>query len=103
MYLKHYLRPQFFFFFQENISISRKQFKDSVTELNPFVSPVGLHAIIYEYTWWMDPSNKSALIDAIDKMVGDYQFTCPVQEFAQRYGKKRLWGRPKIWPKKLMK
>ena len=33
----------------------------------------------------MDPSNKSALIDAIDKMVGDYQFTCPVQEFAQRY------------------
>ena len=62
-----------------------------MTELNPFVSPVGLHAIIYEYTWWMDPSNKSALIDAIDKMVGDYQFTCPVQEFAQRYGKKRLW------------
>ena len=55
-----------------------------MTELNPFVSPVGLHAIIYEYTWWMDPSNKSALIDAIDKMVGDYQFTCPVQEFAQR-------------------
>ena len=83
--------PNFYFFFQENISISRKQFKDSVTELNPFVSPVGLHAIIYEYTWWMDPSNKSALIDAIDKMVGDYQFTCPVQEFAQRYGKKRLW------------
>ena len=77
--------PNFYFFFQENISISRKQFKDSVTELNPFVSPVGLHAIIYEYTWWMDPSNKSALIDAIDKMVGDYQFTCPVQEFAQRY------------------
>jgi acetylcholinesterase len=70
---------------KENIAISRKQFKDSVTELNPFVSPVGLHAIIYEYTWWMDPSNKSALIDAIDKMVGDYQFTCPVQEFAQRY------------------
>ena len=97
MCLKHYLRPQFlFFFFQENISISRKQFKDSVTELNPFVSPVGLHAIIYEYTWWMDPSNKSALIDAIDKMVGDYQFTCPVQEFAQRYGKKRLWGCPKF-------
>ena len=83
--------PNFYLFFQENISISRKQFKDSVTELNPFVSPVGLHAIIYEYTWWMDPNNKSALIDAIDKMVGDYQFTCPVQEFAQRYGKKRLW------------
>ena len=70
---------------QENISISRKQFKNSVTELNPFVSPVGLHAIIYEYTWWMDIDNQSAMIDAIDKMVGDYQFTCSVQEFAQRY------------------
>lgn len=70
---------------QEDISISLQQFRDSVTELNPFVSPVGIHAILYEYTWWMDPKNVSQMIDAIDKMVGDYQFTCPVQEFAQRY------------------
>ena len=69
---------------RENISITRQQFKDAITELNPFVSPVGLHAIIYEYTEWMDPNDEPAMIDAIDKMVGDYQFTCPVQEFAQR-------------------
>ena len=69
---------------QENIQISRQQFKDSVTELNPFVSPVGIHAIVYEYTWWMDPKDQASMIDAIDKMVGDYQFTCPVQELAQR-------------------
>ena len=46
---------------------------------------VGIHAITYEYTWWMDPKDQGVMIDAIDKMVGDYQFTCPVQEFAQRY------------------
>ena len=33
----------------------------------------------------MDPKDQGVMIDAIDKMVGDYQFTCPVQEFAQRY------------------
>ena len=69
----------------EKIKITRPQFKAAVDELNVFVNPLGIHAILYEYTWWMDPKNQTAMIDAIDKMVGDYQFTCPVQEFAQRY------------------
>ena len=68
---------------QENISITRKQFVDSVKELNFFVSPVGLAAIEYEYTDWMDPDNSTAMIAALDKMVGDYQFTCPTIEFAE--------------------
>ena len=52
---------------------------------------MGIHAITYEYTWWMDPKDQGSMIDAIDKMVGDYQFTCPVQEFAQRsVAKKRF-------------
>ena len=70
-------------FLQENISITRKQFVDSVKELNFFVSPVGLAAIEYEYTDWMDPDNSTAMIAALDKMVGDYQFTCPTIEFAE--------------------
>ena len=70
---------------KEQISISRQQFKRAVKELNTYVSPVGIHAITSEYTWWMDPNDQASMIDAIDKMVGDYQFTCPVQEFAQRY------------------
>ena len=40
---------------QENITISREQFRKAVGELNPAVTPVGIHAINYEYTWWMDP------------------------------------------------
>ena len=72
-----------FFLLQENISITRKQFVESVKELNFFVSPVGLAAIEYEYTDWMDPDNSTAMIAALDKMVGDYQFTCPTIEFAE--------------------
>jgi hypothetical protein len=33
---------------------------------------------------WLDPDNSSGMIDALDKMVGDYQFSCPTLEFAQR-------------------
>jgi len=32
----------------------------------------------------MDPDKSSAMIDALDAMVGDYQFVCPTLEFAQR-------------------
>ena len=56
---------------QENISINRTQFVDSVKELNYFVSPVGLAAIEYEYTDWMDPDNSTMMIEALDKMVGE--------------------------------
>ena len=45
---------------QENISISREQFRKAVGELNPAVTPVGIHAINYEYTWWMDPKVKKS-------------------------------------------
>jgi hypothetical protein len=39
--------------FQESISISRAEFERSVKELNPYVNPAGLHAITYEYTWYI--------------------------------------------------
>ena len=49
--------------------------------MNSQVKPVGLAAIKFMYTNWMDP-NKNNLI-ALDRMVGDYKFTCPVVNFAQ--------------------
>ena len=51
---------------QENISITRDQFRKAVTELNPVVSPVGIHAITYEYTWWMDPKDQGSMIGKFD-------------------------------------
>ena len=39
---------------------------------------------MYEYTEWRRPNDSDAMLTAIDKMVGDYQFTCPTLEMAQR-------------------
>ena len=72
-----------FFQLQEEIPLNRTQFEQSVFELNVFVPPVGKQAIEFEYTNWLHPDNSTQLINAMDKMVGDYQFTCPVLEFAQ--------------------
>ena len=41
--------------------------------------------IIYEYTDWLRPDDPHVNRDALDKIVGDYQFTCNVNEFAGRY------------------
>ena len=70
---------------EENVKISREEFLQSVKELNPYVNHVGRQAIIFEYTNWLNPNDHEANRDAVDKMVGDYQFTCNVNEFANRY------------------
>ena len=63
--------------------MSRAQFSQSVKEVNLFVNPVGLSAIEYEYTDWLEPKDSDKMMLAVDKMVGDYHFTCPTNVFAQ--------------------
>ena len=46
---------------------------------------MGREAIIYEYTDWLMPTDPLKNRDALDRMVGDYAFTCPVVDFAHRY------------------
>lgn len=67
------------------VKVSREQFISAVSELNPYVNQFGRRAIIYEYTDWLRPDDPHANRDALDKIVGDYQFTCNVNEFAGRY------------------
>ena len=38
----------------------------------------------------MAPDKVESYITALDRMVGDYQFTCPVIDFAQRLAKTNL-------------
>ena len=71
--------------FQEKISVTRDQFERSVKELNHYVKPVGVQAITYEYTDYMAENDSHVMLDALDKMVGDYHFTCPTITFADRY------------------
>lgn len=70
---------------EEGITVSRDEFLQAVRELNPYVNGAARQAIIFEYTDWNEPENPHSNRDALDKMVGDYHFTCNVNEFAQRY------------------
>ena len=59
-------------------------------EVNSRVKPIGLAGVKFVYTDWMAPDKVESYITALDRMVGDYQFTCPVIDFAQRLAKTNL-------------
>ncbi|KMQ90039.1 acetylcholinesterase-like isoform x1 protein [Lasius niger] len=84
-FIIYYLTELFRIDGTEDVKVTREQFVSAVSELNPYVNQIGRHAIIYEYTNWLHPDDPDANRDAIDKIVGDYQFTCNVNEFAGRY------------------
>ena len=67
------------------ITITRADYDKSTQEVNGPVKPVGLSAIKFMYTNWMDPTNSMNNVVALDRMTGDYQFTCPVVNFAQYF------------------
>nr|UEK51388.1 acetylcholine esterase-like protein [Parasacculina yatsui] len=72
----------------EDISINRKQYLDSVSQLNPYFTNVARKSISFEYTNWVNPENSNAILKGIDKMVGDYQFLCGVVDFADAFASK---------------
>lgn len=70
---------------EEDIYVNREEFHAAVRELNPYVNNVARESIVFEYTDWINPDDPIRNRDALDKMVGDYQFTCNVNEFAHRW------------------
>lgn len=70
---------------EENVYVNRDEFLQAVRELNPYVSNIARQAIVFEYTDWLNPEDPIRNRDALDKMVGDYHFTCNVNELAHRY------------------
>lgn len=71
----------------EFISLTREDFLSMLREdLNPYAGhKIGKKAIVFEYSDWNNPLNPASYYDAIDKIVGDYYFTCHVNEFAHHY------------------
>lgn len=69
----------------EDVYVSREDFDKIVRDLNPYVGKIGQDSILYEYTDWANPDDAIKNRDAVDKMVGDYHFTCHVVEMAYRY------------------
>ena len=70
---------------EENVLISRQEFLQAVGLLNQDLNALARQAIIFEYTDWMSPDDPVKNRDALDKMVGDRQFTCNVNELAHAY------------------
>lgn len=70
---------------EENVGITREQYLQAVKELNPYVNDVAKQAIVFEYTDWLNPEDPVKNRNSLDKMVGDYHFTCGVNQFAHRY------------------
>ena len=65
-------------------------FKHSMDELTHCgtgcnVGKVTRAAVLFEYTNWLDPESTEKNLDALNMMVGDRAYTCPVVGFANRY------------------
>ena len=70
---------------EKNVEVSQKNFRESIGQLFPNFNELAIRAILHEYTDWLDPDNGDKNRNALDKMVGDYHFTCNVNEFARYF------------------
>ncbi|XP_037510153.1 acetylcholinesterase isoform X1 [Rhipicephalus sanguineus] len=69
----------------ESVYLGREDFVRAVRELNPLVGELAQQAIMFQYTDWLNPEDPIKNRDAVDKIVGDYHFTCSVVEWAHQY------------------
>lgn len=72
---------------KEPLSFTQEDFVRILGEgLNPYAEhPIAREAIIFEYLDWSNVTDPESIYDALDKVVGDYYFTCHVNEFAYHY------------------
>ena len=70
---------------KEDVYITREVFQRAVAELNVYSNPLQRKAIEFEYTNWLNPADPVKNRMQVDRLTGDWQFTCPVVEFAHRY------------------
>ncbi|XP_069474589.1 cholinesterase isoform X2 [Ambystoma mexicanum] len=71
-------------FSKDNSSlINRKDFENVVNFSFPNAGELGVESVIFHYTNWEDEQNPVQNRDALDDMVGDYNFICPLLEFTK--------------------
>lgn len=77
-----------------HMSMTRGQFQISVEKLFYYyprfpqvISPIALDAIRYQYTNWKDEDNMQDNIRMLDAAIGDGQFICQVNQWADVYSK----------------
>lgn len=69
----------------EDVYLTKEDFVKTVKELTPNMNRIGQEAIMFQYTDWHNPDDTIKNRDAIDKIVGDYHFTCHVNRLADKY------------------
>jgi len=84
MFFIFYYLPDIFLK-EEDVLVNRDDFKRSINELNIHANPLQQKAIEFEYTNWINPEDSIKNREQVDRFTGDWQFTCPVVDFAHRY------------------
>ena len=79
-FLFYYL-PQLVRRGEDDVQVSDEELRQAVRKLFPRSSDAGRETIAVEYTSDRPTDNR----DALDKIVGDYHFTCGVNRLARRY------------------
>lgn len=65
--------------------ISRKEFEEGLKMLFPRVSDLGKEAILFHYVDWLDDQRPENYREALDDVLGDYNFICPALEFTKKF------------------
>ncbi|XP_045153484.1 cholinesterase isoform X2 [Echinops telfairi] len=68
-----------------NSIISREQFQEGLRLFFPGVSDVAKEAILFHYTDWLDDQRPEHYREALDDVIGDYNFICSALEFARKF------------------
>ncbi|GAU90208.1 hypothetical protein RvY_02659-2 [Ramazzottius varieornatus] len=73
------------FTIQQNVHLSHEELIHSLEKAFYNFSRVAKDAIIFQYTDWVHPNDPLKNVDLLEKAVGDYFFTCNVNEMAWSY------------------
>ncbi|XP_005393195.1 PREDICTED: cholinesterase isoform X2 [Chinchilla lanigera] len=73
-------------FSKDNSSIiTRREFQEGLKICFPGVSAFGREAVLFHYADWRDDQRPESYREALDDVVGDYNFICPALEFAKAF------------------
>ena len=69
----------------KDVFINRTQFLRAIEDAYPLANKLQQKAIEFEYTNWLNPEDPVSNRVAVDRMTGDWEFTCPVLDFGHKY------------------
>lgn len=74
------------FWKNDSVRITYQNFTSAISSLFPYVNDTVQQAIITKYAG--NKEDEKDYTDAVDKVVGDYHFTCPVLDWAEAYAER---------------